>query len=109
MDVSDLSSSLLFPIFPMPHHSLDYSLRLTSTLFQTLPSARWTCSAQSLSSSAFLGDSPPTTDILGLGEWMPLQTSPVHWRLQVYLILFSYPCSAMEILDSVFLNLVPPL
>ena len=88
MDMSDLTGCLLFPIVPMPHRFLDYFLRLTSTLFQTLPSARWTCSAQSLSSSAFLGDSPPTIDILGLGEWMPLQTSPVHWRLQVYLILF---------------------
>ena len=88
MEVSDLSSCLLFPVVPRPRCFLNCFLCRTSTLFQTLPSAHWTCLAQSLTSSALLGDLPPTTDILGLGEWIPLQTGRVHWRLQCIWFFF---------------------
>ena len=55
----------------------------------------------------FLERHLPFTVILSLGEWIPLQIRPVHWRLRIYFILSRYLCSAVKLLDPIFLDPVP--
>lgn len=57
----------------------------------------------------FLETHLSVTVILSLGEWIPLQICPVHWRLRIYFILSRYLCSAMKLLDRTFLSPVPLL